>query len=310
MGKERSVVQHSMFGLSPIDVTIEDGSVWLTQKQIAEGFDVSIPTINEHLANIFDSKELEEDSSIRNFRILADDNKMRNAKHYNLDAIISVGYRVNSKTATLFRKEATKVLKEYATKGFALDDERLKSGSIDRTAIEELCARVRSIRTSERNVYKQVTEAVSLCCDYNPDESENRRLFAQMQNKFHYAITGKTAAEIICDAIDSTKENMGLVTFAKSPGGKISAKDIFTAKNYLPAKELVQLEKLVNSFLAILEEEIDENDAPTKKDFTGLVDKHLVYRDKPVLEGHGSVSHEDMKELATREFNRFNKITG
>lgn len=310
MGKERSVVQHSMFGLSPIDVTIEDGSVWLTVKQIAEGFETTVRNIRKHFDNIFQSKELDEDLVMKEKYLTASDGKNYNTMLYNLDAIISVGYRVNSKTATLFRKEATKVLKEYATKGFALDDERLKSGSIDRTAIEELCARVRSIRTSERNVYVQVTKAVSLCSDYNPDESENRRLFAQMQNKFHYAITGKTAAEIICDAIDSTKENMGLVTFAKSPGGKISTKDIFTAKNYLPAKELVQLEKLVNSFLAILEEEIDENDAPTKKDFTGLVDKHLVYRDKPVLEGHGSVSHEDMKELATREFNRFNKITG
>lgn len=235
-----------------IEVFLHNETVWLTQKKMAELFGVSIPTINEHIKNIFDSNELIEESVIRKFLITANDNKQYKTLFYNLDMIISVGYRVNSHRATQFRIWATKVLKEYIIKGFSMDDERLKNPNnvFGKDYFDEQLARIRDIRSSERRFYQKITDIYSQCsADYEPQSKITEDFFATIQNKLHWAITNMTAAEIIVKRADSKKENMGLTTWKNSPKGEIRKKDIYVAKNYLGAEELDNLNRIVSMYL-------------------------------------------------------------
>ena len=244
-----------------IEVRVEGEMVWLTQKLMAELFDVSIPTVNEHLKNIFETHELDENSVIRKFRITATDGKEYDTQHYNLDAVIAIGYRVNSKRATHFRIWATQVLRDFIIKGFALDDERLKQGkktfSID--YFRELLERVRSIRASERRIYQQITDIFAECSiDYDRESDVSHDFYAMVQNKFHFAITGKTAPEIIYYSADATLPHMGLTTWKKSPTGRILQSDVTIAKNYLKEKEIKDLERTVTGFFDYIEDLLHE----------------------------------------------------
>ena len=236
-----------------LEVFLLDETLWLTQKMMAELFGVDVRTINEHLKNIFDSSELIEDAVIRKFRITASDSKSYDTKHYNLDAIIAVGYRVNSTRATQFRIWATKVLREYIVKGFAVDDERLKQGErvFGRDYFKELLERVRSIRASERRIYQQITDIFAECSiDYDPHSDITKEFFATIQNKFHFAITGMTAAEIIHSKADKNKPYMGLATWKNASKGRILPSDVTIAKNYLQETEIKKLERAISRILS------------------------------------------------------------
>lgn len=241
-------------GEQSIEVRYEDNEIWLTQKRIAELFEVSLPTINEHLKHIFASEELNELSVIRNFRITATDGKNYNTKHYNLDAVISVGYRVNSVRATQFRQWATQVLREFAQKGYVLDRERMENGTfLGEDYFERLLEEIREIRLSERRFYQKITDIYATAVDYNKNAPTTKTFFATVQNKLHYAIHQHTAAELIVERADSDKPNMGLTTWAKSPDGKILKSDVSVAKNYLSNEELKDLGAIVNAFLDLAE---------------------------------------------------------
>ena len=239
-------------GKVKVEIFLRDETVWLTQKKMAELFGVGVPAVNKHLKNIFESDELQEDSVISILETTAEDGKQYSTKFYNLDAIISVGYRVNSAQATQFRIWATERLKEYIIKGFTMDDERLSdpSGFFGRDYFEEQLARIRNIRSSERRMYQKVTDIYAQCsADYNPNEEISKQFFAMVQNKLHFAITGKTAAEIVHARVDSTKENVGLAVWKNSPKGMIRESDVMIAKNYLNEKELDHLNRIVTMYL-------------------------------------------------------------
>jgi hypothetical protein len=242
-----------------VEAFLYNENIWLTQKRIAELFGVDVRTINEHLQNIFKSGELEENSVIRNFRTTASDNKKYEVKFYNLDAILSVGYRVNSGQATQFRIWASKILKEYIIKGFAMDDEQLKNGRyFGKDYFQELLERVRSIRTSERRIYLQITDIFAECSiDYDKNSEIAKDFFATIQNKFHFAITGNTAAEIIYKKADARKEKMGLLSWKNSPKGRILKSDTVVAKNYLEEVEIKKLERTVSSYFDYIERMIE-----------------------------------------------------
>lgn len=297
-------------GTPQIEVRIEGEMVWLTQKLMAELFNVSIPTINEHLKNILETEELREDSVIRNFRITAADGKEYDTMHYNLDAVIAVGYRVNSKQATHFRIWATQVLRDFIIKGFALDDERLKQGKkffgVD--YFRELLERVRSIRTSERRIWLQITDIFAECSiDYENDSQEAKEFYAMVQNKFHFAIVGQTAAEIIYTKSDATAPHMGLTTWKHSPSGRVLQSDVSIAKNYLHEDEIRRLERTVSGFFDYIENIIERQQTFTMSDFVASVDKFLTFNEFKVLEGKGRVSAEAAKEKALAEYVEFNK---
>jgi len=297
-------------GNPQIEVRIEDEMVWLTQKLMAELFDVDVRTINEHLQNIFESKELQEDSVIRNFRITAADGKTYDTMHYNLDVVIAVGYRVNSKRATHFRIWATQVLRDFIIKGFALDDERLKQGKkffgVD--YFKELLERVRSIRTSERRIWLQITDIFAECSiDYESDSQEAKDFYAMVQNKFHFAIVGQTAAEIVYTKSDATAPHMGLTTWKHSPSGRVLQSDVSIAKNYLQEEEIRRLERTVSGFFDYVENIIERQQTFSMIDFVTSVDKFLTFNEFKVLEGKGSISAEDAKNKATAEYAEFNK---
>ena len=229
-------------GADSIEVRVENESIWLTQKLMAELFDVTVPTINEHLKNIFNNDELQQDSVIRKFRITASDGKNYNTNFYNLDAIISIGYRVNSKRATQFRQWATQILKEFAIKGFVLDRKRMENGSfLNEDYFERLLDEIREIRLSERRFYQKITDIYATSVDYNKNAPTTKAFFAKVQNKLHFAIHGFTAAELIKQRADSTKPNMGLTSWDKAPTGKILKKDVSIAKNYLEKEEIDSL---------------------------------------------------------------------
>ena len=296
-------------GNPQIEVRIEDEMVWLSQKLMAELFDVSIPTINEHLRNIFESKELMEDSVIRNFRITASDGKEYATLHYNLDVVIAVGYRVNSKRATDFRIWATSILREFIIKGFAMDDERLKQGKkffgVD--YFKELLERVRSIRTSERRIWLQITDIFAECSvDYARDTVTAQDFYAMVQNKFHFAITGHTAAEIIYAKADATEPNMGLTTWKNSPG-RILQSDVQIAKNYLTEDEIKKLERTVTSFFDYIEGLIERENAFTMDQFRSSVDAFLSFNQYKILDSKGSISHKKALEKLENEYSVFNK---
>lgn len=293
-----------------LKVLIQNESIWLTQKMMAELFDVGVPAINKHLTNIFESAELEENSVISILETTAADGKNYKTKFYNLDAIISVGYRVNSTKATQFRIWATKVLKEFIVKGFAMDDDRLKQGStaFGKDYFKELLERVRSIRASERRIYQQITDIFAECSiDYDPKAEITKNFYALVQNKFHFAITGKTAAEIIYLKADSSKPQMGLTTFKNAPDGRILKSDIEVAKNYLEEKEIKQLERTVSGYFDYIENLIERQNTFTMEGLAESVNKFLSFNEYKILEGFGKVSHQQAINKAAKEYDTFNK---
>ena len=292
-----------------LKVFIKDETIWATQKQMAELFGVQRPAITKHLKNIFKSGELDESSVSSILEHTAADGKKYQTKYYNLDAIIAVGYRVNSKRATQFRIWATKVLREFIIKGFVLDDERLKQGKyFEKDYFDELLERVRSIRASERRIYQKITDVFAECSiDYDPKSEITRNFYANIQNKFHYAITGKTAAEIIYEKANKYKLNMGLTTWKNSPKGRILKSDVTVAKNYLSQKEIKELERTISSFFDYIERLIEKRKTFTMEEFANAVDKFLEFNEYEILDGFGKVSHQKALKKAYSEYDEFNK---
>ena len=301
-----------------VNAIIKDESVWLTQKGMAELFGVQIPAINKHLQNIFDDGELQRDSTISKMEIVQQEGGRdikRTVDFYNLDAIISVGYRVNSRRATQFRIWATKVLKEYMIKGFALDDDRLKQGkeAFGKDYFRELLERVRSIRASERRIWQQITDIFAECSiDYDKNSPITRDFYAMVQNKFHYAITGQTAAEIIYNSADHEKDHMGLKTWKNSPDGRILKSDVSVAKNYLDDAQIKKLERTVSGYFDYVEDLIEDEHVFTMDEFARSINEFLSFRKYKILTDRGSVSAADAKAKAEAEYAVFNvtqKIT-
>jgi len=293
-----------------LEVFLQDETMWLTQKKIAELFGVEVHTINYHLKEIFKSGELEENSVIRIFRITASDGKNYLTSFYNLDAIIAVGYRVNSRRATQFRIWATQILKEYVIKGFALNDEFLKQGErvFGKDYFRELLERIRSIRTSERRIYLQITDIFSECSiDYDPNSQTTRDFFATVQNKFHFAITGQTAAEIIYEKVDKDKPFMGLTVWKHSPRGRILLSDATIAKNYLSEKEIKKLERTISGFFDYIENLIENRQTFTMAEFAESVNKFLSFNEYKILGDKGKISHVQAENKALAEYTDFNK---
>ncbi|ATA89579.1 virulence RhuM family protein [Capnocytophaga stomatis] len=293
-----------------LDVLLQNETLWLTQKAIAELFGVQRPAITKHLNNIFESGELEENSVSSILEHTANDGKKYNTKFYNLDAIISVGYRVNSSKATQFRIWATNTLKEYIVKGFVLDDERLKQGQkvFGKDYFRELLQRIRSIRASERRIYQQVTDIFAECSiDYDSNSEITKNFYAMVQNKFHYAITGKTAPEIIYSQADKTKENMGLSTWKNAPDGRILKQDVVIAKNYLQEKEIQQLERTVTGYFDYIEGLIERKNTFTMEQLAESVNRFLSFNEYKILEGKGKISKVQADRKAIAEYEEFNK---
>lgn len=290
------------------NVLFKDETFWMTQKDMAKLFDVNIPAISKHLKNIFESGELVISAVISKMETTAEDGKIYQTNFYNLDAIIAVGYRVNSKKATQFRIWATGVLREYIIKGFALDDVMLKNGrSFGQDYFKELLRRVRSIRASERRIYQQVTDIFAACAiDYDAQSPITREFFGTIQNKFHYAITGQTAAEIIHSHADATKDHMGLTTWESGPEGRIYKKDVIVAKNYLSVEEIEQLERMVSSFFDYIERIIERRETFTMKAFIESVDKFLDFNEYQILTNKGLISMTQAQKKAVNEYKTFN----
>ena len=296
-----------------INALIKDDTVWLTQKAMAELFAVEAPAINKHLKNIFLEGELQEDATVSKMEIVQAEgtrNVKRKVAFYNLDAIISVGYRVNSRKATKFRSWATGVLKEYMLKGFAMDDERLKQGTtvFGKDYFRELLERVRSIRASERRIWQQITDIFAECSiDYDRHAQTTKEFYAMVQNKFHYAITGQTAAEIVYNNADCTKENMGLTSWKNAPDGRILKSDVIVAKNYLTDKQIKQLERTVSGYFDYIEDLIERENTFTMNEFAASVNEFLAFRRYDILQDKGKVSHDKAVEKAKYEYDIFNK---
>jgi len=297
-------------GDTRVEVFFYGETVWLTQKKMAELFGVGVNTINYHLKEIFKSSELGENSVIRKFRITAKDDKDYSTNFYNLDAIISVGYRVNSIQATHFRVWATSVLKEYIVKGFAMDDERLKQGKtlFGQNYFRELLERVRSIRTSERQIYQQITDIFAECSiDYDSKSEIAKNFYAMVQNKFHFAITGQTAAEIIYTQASRKKPFMGLTSWKYSPNGRILKSDVLIAKNYLQEKQIKKLERAISGFFDYIENVIENRKLMKMNDLAKSVDKFLNFNEYKILQGKGLISHQKAEQKAITEYEEFNK---
>ena len=287
---------------------VKDETFWMTQKDMAKLFDVNVPAISKHLKNIFESGELDLLAVISKMETTAEDGKIYQTNFYNLDAIIAVGYRVNSKKATQFRIWATRVLREYIIKGFVLDDIMLKNGrAFGQDYFKELLRRVRSIRASERRIYQQVTDIFAVCAiDYDAQSPITREFFGTIQNKFHYAITGQTAAEIIHSHADATKNHMGLTTWESGPEGRIYKKDVIIAKNYLSVEEIEQLERTVSSFFDYIERIIERHETFTMKAFIESVDKFLDFNEYQILRNKGLISMTQAQKKAVSEYEVFN----
>ena len=296
-----------------INAVVKDESVWLSQKGMAELFGVEVPAISKHLSNIYSEGELQQNATVSKMEIVQTEGSRsvrRQVEFYNLDAIISVGYRVNSRRATHFRIWATGVLKEYMIKGFALDDDRLKQGktAFGKDYFKELLERVRSIRASERRIWQQVTDIFAECSiDYDKDSSTTHDFYAMVQNKFHYAITGQTAAEIIYSSADHTKEHMGLITWKNAPDGRILKSDVSTAKNYLSEKEIRQLERTVSGYFDYIEDLIERENTFTMEEFAESINKFLTFREYKILSGKGKISSKKASEKAVAEYEIFNR---
>lgn len=298
------VIYQIMGDEKKIRVRIEDENVWLTQKLIAELFEVSIPTVNEHLKNIFESGELEENPVIRNFRITATDGKDYDTKHYNLDTILAVGYRVKSDRGTQFRKWATERLREYLVKGFTLDDERLKQGGGRARYFQELLQRVRDIRSSERLFYQKVTDIYATSIDYKVDAELTQKFFATVQNKMHYAVHGSTAAEIIAQRADSKKPLMGLTSFKSD---YITANDIAIAKNYLTESEINQLNLIVSLYIDFAELQATSGRLMKMQDWIIKLDEFLTISEKKLLHSSGRMSAKQAEKKALVEYEKYRK---
>lgn len=297
-------------GTVKVEALIKEETLWLTQKALAELFTVDRSVITKHLQNIFEEGELDKDSVSAIIAHTASDGKKYNTNFYNLDAIISVGYRVNSSKATQFRIWATKTLKEFIIKGFVLDDERLKQGQtvFGKDYFKELLQRVRSIRASERRIYQQVTDIFAECSiDYDKNSEVTKMFYATVQNKFHYAISGKTAAEIIYSKADKQKENMGLTTWKNSPDGRILKQDVVVAKNYLEEKEIKNLERAISSYFDYIEGLIERENTFTMEQLAESVNRFLSFNEYKVLEGKGVISKMQADKKAVREYEVFNK---
>ena len=293
-----------------VNALIRDETIWLTQKAMAELFDCSTDNISLHLKNIFAEGELDKNSVIEKISATASDGKKYLTQFYNLDAIISVGYRVNSRRATQFRIWATGVLKEYMIKGFVMDDERLKQGksAFGKDYFHELLERVRSIRASERRIWQQITDIFAECSiDYDRNSPITHDFYAMVQNKFHYAIVGQTAAEIVYNRADRSKENMGLTTWKNAPDGRILKSDVTVAKNYLDEKQIRQLERTVTGYFDYIEDLIERENTFTMEEFAASVNEFLAFRRYDILKDKGSVSRKTAKEKAEAEYEAFNK---
>lgn len=292
-----------------IEVFYADESVWLTQKRMAELFDVDVRTVSEHIKNIYDSNELAQDPTIRNFRIVQSEGGRdveREVKFYNLDVIISVGYRVNSAQATRFRQWATTTLREYMIKGFAMDDERLKNGThFGKDYFKELLERIREIRMSERRLHLQLTDIFALASDYDKNGEIAKEFFAFIQNKLHYAITGSTAAELIHTRADKSKPHMGLTNWKQSPDGKILKSDVTVAKNYLSEEELSGLRRAVTAFLDIAESRADRRMPTSMAQWLAIMDSYLDLNEFPKLIGTGKISKASADKKASTEYDGF-----
>lgn len=292
-----------------IQVRYVDGTFWLTQKRMAELFDVSTSTINEHLKNIFTTGELTEVGTIRKFRIVqkeGDRQVVRSVTFYPLDAIIAVGYRVNSDQATRFRKWATKTLNAFITKGYVLDKKRLKQGEqFGHDYFKDLLEDIREIRASERRFYQKITDIYALSIDYDKNAPETKSFFATVQNKLHWAISGQTAAEIIHDKADANQPHMGLTTWRHAPDGKVMKSDVTVAKNYLDQKHMAAINRLVSAYLDLAEDRAEQEIPMTMKDWSNLLDGFLTIAGRPLLVGAGSVSRLEAKLKAESEYEVF-----
>lgn len=302
-------------GTIKVEVLLSNESIWLTQERMAELFGVQRPAITKHLKNIFESNELQEElvcsilEHTTEHGAVAGRTQTQKVKYYNLDAVISVGYRVNSAQATQFRIWATQLIKEYIIKGFAMDDERLKNGRyFGKDYFRELLERVRSIRASERRIYQQITDIFAECSiDYDPKSETTRLFYAHVQDKFHFAITGHTAAEIISLNVDSSKPLMGMSTYKNAPDGRVLKSDAVIAKNYLSEDDIKKLERAVAAFFDYIERVIEQRNTFTMAGFAESVDKFLAFNEYRVLEGYGSVSREQAEQKALAEYEKFNK---
>lgn len=296
-----------------LDVLLQNESVWLTQRAIAELFGVDRSVVTKHLRNIYETNELEKDSTsakIAQVQQEGNRNVNRNVEFYNLDVIISVGYRVNSSKATQFRIWATQTLKEYIIKGFVLDDERLKQGQaiFGKDYFRELLQIIRSIRASERRIYQQVTDIFAECSiDYDKNSEITKNFYAMVQNKFHFAITGKTAPEIIYKTADKTKENMGLTTWKNAPDGRVLKQDVVIAKNYLQEKEIQQLERTVTGYFDYIEGLVERQNTFTMEQLAESVNRFLNFNEYKILEGKGKISKVQANRKAIAEYEVFNK---
>ena len=296
-------------GDNSIEARYEDETIWLSQKLMATLFEVDVRTINEHLKNIYKQEEQTEKATIRKFRIVQNEGSRevnRTVSFYNLEAIISVGYRVNSIRATQFRQWATKILKDFSIKGFVLDKKRLENGTyLNENYFEELLSEIREIRLSERKFYQKITDIYATSLDYNKDAVTTRSFFAKVQNKLHFGIHGNTAAELIHNRADSTKDKMGLTTWKNSPDGKIIKTDVSVAKNYLNKQELGELGRIVNAFLDLAENRAERKIPMTMQDWANRIDKFLEFDERDILQDGGEISALIAKEKAETEFEKY-----
>lgn len=299
-----------------VNVIVKDETLWLTQKAMAELFGVTVASISRHLKNIFQENELDEKVVITKIVTTTQHGAIqgkiqtRETQFYNLDAIISVGYRVNSQKATKFRMWATGILKEYIQKGFVLDDERLKQGNtvFGKDYFRELLERIRSIRASERRIWQQITDIFAECSiDYDPKSQTTRQFYAMVQNKFHYAIAGQTAAEIVYNSADHTKENMGLTTWKYAPDGRILKSDVTVAKNYLPEEQIRRLERAITGYFDYIEDLVERENTFTMEEFAASVNEFLAFRRYKILKDNGRISRRQAEEKTAAEYNEFNK---
>ena len=307
-------IQYLLYSMPDADgkvqVVIKDETLWCTQKAMAQLFGVGVPAISKHLKNIFEEGELAADSVISKMETTAADGKNYTTTYYSLDAIIAVGYRVSSLKATRFRQWATKILNEYIKKGFAMDDERLKQGTavFGKDYFRELLERVRSIRASERRIWQQITDIYAECStDYDKNSPTTKDFYAMIQNRFHYAITGQTAAEIIYSKADHTKDHMGLTTWKNAPDGRVLKSDVSIAKNYLQEKEIRQLERAVTGFFDYIEDLIERENTFNMSQFSASVNEFLTFRRYQILPDKGKISAAQAKKKAEEEYDIFNK---
>ena len=301
------LVYHTVEGNVSVNAFIHDETIWITANQMATLFDKSESTIRKHINNVFNEGELDRENNTQKMRV---DGVKQSVAYYNLDTIISVGYRVNSRRATQFRIWATGVLKEYIQKGFVMDDERLKQGKtvFGKDYFRELLERVRSIRASERRIWQQITDIFGECSiDYDKNATITHAFYAMVQNKFHYAIVGQTAAEIVYNRADREKEHMGLTTWKNAPDGRILKSDVSIAKNYLDEKQIRQLERAVTGYFDYIEDLIERENTFTMEEFAASVNEFLSFRRYKILEGKGKISHKAAIEKAETEYDAFNK---